>query len=123
MRKSPAMHKLHRLANIPDHDLGFGLGVSLFVIEPLAEIPPFFEFHDHEVTSIFFEVVDHGADVSVVEAGHDENFFEYGGVDGGFDFFAEDTFDCDLAASGAVDSAAYGGEGSTFELLSFGVMV
>jgi len=60
------------------------------------------------VTSIFFEIVDHGADVSVVEAGHDKDFFEDGGVDGRFDFFAEDAFDGDLAAGGAVDSTAHG---------------
>ena len=32
-------------------------------------------------------VIDHGVDVFTVEAGHDEDLFEDGAIDSGFDFF------------------------------------
>mmetsp|Transcript_28547 Transcript_28547/g.60861 ORF Transcript_28547/g.60861 Transcript_28547/m.60861 type:complete len:570 (-) Transcript_28547:194-1903(-) len=111
------MYKFHGLAHIPRNSPCIRLRIRCFVIQPLTQITAPLELHNDKVTSVFLKVINHWADVLMVQARHDEYFFEDGGVDGGFDFFAQDAFYGDLTSGGAVDSSADCGECSAFELL------
>jgi len=52
----------------------------------------------------------------VVEPGHDEDLLEDSRVHGRLDLLAKDALDSDVAAGGAMDAAADGGEGAALQL-------
>ena len=66
------------------------------------------------MTAILLKVVDHGADVFVMQAGHDQYLLEDGRVDGWFDFLPQYAFHGNLPTGDAMHTPTDGGECSAF---------
>ena len=79
------MHEFHHLVYIPSNHLCIIFRIRVFVIQSIAEVASLLEYNHYEMTSILFKVIDHGGNVLMVEARHDEDLFEDSGVEGGFD--------------------------------------
>ena len=117
MRKPPRMDKIHRLAHVPNNRLGLSFGICSLLIQSLTQIPTPLKLHHYKVTSILFEVIDHWANVFVMQTGHNKYLLEYGSIDGGFDFLAQYAFHGDLSPSYSMDTTTDCGECSAFDLV------